>query len=85
LRSRFGDEEMDFPIEGQCGAAGFAPKILLDRACGIAFEHPPKWSDLVKLTESMRRRTPVLIFAVTGARADGNSGWALGCDPVMAN
>jgi hypothetical protein len=49
LRSRFDDDDLEFPIEGQCSAARFAPKTLLDRAGAIAFEGLPKWRDFLEL------------------------------------
>ena len=74
LRSRFDNDNMEFPLEGQGGEARFAPKISLDRAGDVALESLPERRDVAELGQAPGQRIQVPVFAVTRVRTDRNSG-----------
>jgi hypothetical protein len=76
---------MEFSIEGQSGAAGFAPKALLDRAWNGAFETPPKGGNIVEPASASSGRIPVPVFFVIGYHAERNLGRARRHDRSIEN
>jgi hypothetical protein len=84
-RSRFDDNEIEFPIQRQGGAAGFAPKTLLDRACHGAFESPPKWGNTFELVQTGSSSIPVSIVLLIGVPSERHLNRARRRDRLMEN
>jgi hypothetical protein len=84
-RSRFHDDKIEFPIKRQSGAAGFAPKALLDRTRNVSFESPPKRGNLVELARASGSCIPVPIFLLIGVYAERILGQASRPDRLMEN
>jgi hypothetical protein len=84
-RSCFDDNELEFPIKRQGGAAGFTPKTLLDWACHGAFESPPKWGNTFELARTGSSWIPVRICLLIGVPADRHLDRARRRDRLMEN